>query len=112
MLYIDTRQQAGKHDHVDRWLDAHGVAYEYRKLDFGDYMVDGEAQTIDTNTDVKELADNQGHDHALPPRDREGVGGRVPARRARRGAPGVRGTPTAQVLAQPGLPWVPKVRPP
>lgn len=64
LLYIDTRQQKGKHAHVDRWLEAHGVAYEYRKLDYGDYMVDGVPISIDTKRDVQELAGNLGHDHA------------------------------------------------
>ena len=75
MLYIDTRQQAGKHEHVDRWLREHGVAYEYRKLDFGDYMVGGGALSIDTKKDVQELAGNLGHDHARFRREIERASG-------------------------------------
>ena len=36
-IYEDTRQQAGKHENIDRWFRNHGVEYEYRKLDAGDY---------------------------------------------------------------------------
>ncbi len=65
-LIIDTRQQAGKHEHVDRWLDAHHVPYRYEKLDFGDYIRDDGFGniSIDTKKDVAELAGNVGKDHA------------------------------------------------
>lgn len=64
MLYCDTRQQAGKHGHVDGWFSAHGVPFEYRKLDYGDYMRDGSNISVDTKKDVQELAGNCGRDHA------------------------------------------------
>ena len=65
-VICDTRQQAGKHTHVDRWLEAHGIEYEYRKLDFGDYQrADGLSNvSIDSKKDVQELAGNLGRDHA------------------------------------------------
>ena len=63
-IQIDTRQQFGKHTHVDRWFESHGIPYEYRKLDFGDYMVDGSNVSIDTKKDVQELAGNLGREHA------------------------------------------------
>lgn len=64
MIWCDTRQQAGKHKNIDGWFDAHGVAYEYKKLDFGDYMRDGSNISIDTKQGVDELAQNLGRDHA------------------------------------------------
>ena len=65
-VICDTRQQAGHHGHVDGWLEAHGVSYEYRKVDFGDYVRGDEAGnvSVDTKKDVQELAANCGRDHA------------------------------------------------
>lgn len=65
-VICDTRQQAGKHTHVDRWFEAHGIPYEYRKLDFGDYQrADGLSNvSIDSKKDVQELAGNLGREHA------------------------------------------------
>lgn len=65
MLYADTRQQSGKHVHVDRWFEEHGVEFEYKKLDFGDYMVDGlkSNYSVDTKQDMQELAGNLGRAH-------------------------------------------------
>lgn len=64
MIYIDTRQQAGKHRNIDDWLAVHGVATEYKKLDYGDYMTDGSNLSIDTKQSVQEVAANVGRDHA------------------------------------------------
>lgn len=63
---IDTRQQAGKHTHVDRWFESHGVEYEYQKLDFGDYVrADGLGNvSVDSKKDVQEIAGNLGREHA------------------------------------------------
>ena len=61
----DTRQQAGKHVHVDGWLDAHGVTHAPAKLDFGDYLAAGGNVSVDTKRDVEELCANvlgRGHD--------------------------------------------------
>lgn len=65
-IICDTRQQAGKHNHVDRWFERHGVDFEYRKLDFGDYQrADGLGNvSVDTKKDLQELAGNLGRDHA------------------------------------------------
>lgn len=65
VLLCDTRQQRGKHKNIDEWLDAHGIPYEYRKLDFGDYArADGVSNiVVDTKQDVQEVAGNLGHDH-------------------------------------------------
>lgn len=54
----DTRQQAGKHGHVDRWLDAHGVTHAPAKLDFGDYMRPESNVSVDTKEHIEELAAN------------------------------------------------------
>lgn len=58
VVYIDTRQQRGKHDVKHAWFAAHGVDTERRKLDFGDYMVDGSNISIDTKRDIDEIAKN------------------------------------------------------
>lgn len=65
-IICDTRQQAKKHLNIDGWLEAHGIAYEYRKLDFGDYQrADGQGNvSVDSKKDVQELAQNLGHDHS------------------------------------------------
>lgn len=64
VVWCDTRQKQGKHKNVDEWFDRHGVAYEYRKLDFGDYMTEGSNISIDTKQNMDELAGNLGKDHA------------------------------------------------
>lgn len=63
IIQIDTRQQANKHVHVDKWFDDHGIEYFYKKLDFGDYMTAGSNVSIDTKKDVQELAQNLGRDN-------------------------------------------------
>jgi hypothetical protein len=63
MILIDTRQKIGKHENIDGWLDAHGIPYEYRKLDFGDYMVDGSNVSVDTKQGLAEVAMDVGRDH-------------------------------------------------
>lgn len=65
-ILCDTRQQAGKHVNIDSWFEAHGVEYEYRKLDFGDYSTAGGESniSIDTKQGMVEVAGNLGRDHA------------------------------------------------
>ena len=62
---IDTRQQAGKHRHVDDWFTSHGVPFHYEKLDYGDYQRDDGFSniSIDTKQDMDEVAQNIGRDH-------------------------------------------------
>ena len=63
-IVIDTRQQAGKHDHKDEWFAAHGIETLRRKLDFGDYMRDGSNLSVDTKRNVDEIAQNiNGRNH-------------------------------------------------
>lgn len=72
MIIEDTRQQAGKHDNIERWMRAHGVEFSprARALEFGDYVsedADGNPLSnvaVDTKKDVQELAMDVGRDHA------------------------------------------------
>ena len=59
-IYIDTRQQDGKHAHKDDWFAAHKYNIVRRKLDFGDYMADGSNVSVDTKRNVAEIAQNIG----------------------------------------------------
>ena len=63
-LQIDSREK--KNEHILRYFDRHGIDYEIRKLDIGDYMLDGGAISIDTKRSVDELASNMlnRNDHA------------------------------------------------
>ena len=65
MIIEDTRQQAGKHEHIERWMREHGVEFAVRgsALPFGDYMVEGSNVSIDTKQSVQELAMDLGRDH-------------------------------------------------
>nr|DAZ19082.1 MAG TPA: ATP-dependent RNA helicase [Caudoviricetes sp.] len=63
-VFCDTRQQRGKHNHVNAWLSEHGVQTVSVKLDAGDYTAPGSNILIDTKKDVQELAGNVGRDHA------------------------------------------------
>ena len=58
IVYEDTRQQKGKHEHKRSWWAAHGVEVVRRKLDFGDYARDGSNVCVDTKADVDEIAKN------------------------------------------------------
>lgn len=65
-IICDTRQKRGKHENIDRWFDLHGVEYEYRKLDAGDYATDDLSSNIlvDTKKGLSEVAMDVGRDHA------------------------------------------------
>ena len=67
MIYEDTRQQAGKHGHIEEWMRARGVEFSprARALPFGDYCSDnGSNVAVDTKKDVQELVMDVGRDHA------------------------------------------------
>ena len=64
VIYEDSRQQVNHHNNKNAWWAAHGIEVVRKKLDFGDYMVDGSNVSIDTKKDVQELAGNLGRDHA------------------------------------------------
>ena len=63
IIYEDTRQQAGKHCAKHKWFSAHGIELVQRKLDFGDYAVDGSNIVIDTKKGLLEIAGNIGREH-------------------------------------------------
>ena len=64
MLTCDSRER--KNEHILRYFDRHGIDYEIRKLDVGDYMFDGGAISVDTKRSIDELAANMlnRNDHA------------------------------------------------
>lgn len=64
VIYVDSRQQAGKHAEKHGWLVAHGIDLVRRKLDEGDYQTDGSNVTVDTKAHMDELAANVTRDHA------------------------------------------------
>lgn len=72
-IICDTRQKQGKHENIDRWFRNHGVEYEYRKLDTGDYATDDLSSNIlvDTKKGLSEVAMNCGRDHARFVREME-----------------------------------------
>lgn len=55
-LQIDSREK--KNEHILRYFDRHGIDYEIRKLDVGDYMFEGGTISVDTKRSVDELASN------------------------------------------------------
>ena len=56
MLICDSKEK--KNEHILRYFDRHGIDYEIRKLDVGDYMFEGGTISIDTKRSVDELASN------------------------------------------------------
>ena len=64
MLTCDSREK--KNEHILRYFDRHGIDYEIRKLDVGDYMFEGGTISVDTKRSVDELASNMlnRNDHA------------------------------------------------
>lgn len=52
----DTRQKQGKHENVSRFFAARKIAVERRKLDVGDYVIEGNDRiAVDTKTGLSEL---------------------------------------------------------
>ena len=63
MLKIDSREQwtqsRSKDVHIRNYLDRHGIEYEVRKLDVGDYMLDENPKLcIDRKHNLEEVARN------------------------------------------------------
>lgn len=56
MILVDTRER--KWDHVKAVMEASGIEYEVRKLDYGDYMVPGGSVSVDRKHNLDELAMN------------------------------------------------------
>lgn len=56
-IVIDTREK--KCDHIKAWFDKHGLDYEMRKLDVGDYQVEGNPSiSVDRKQNLSELSRN------------------------------------------------------
>ena len=65
MLTCDSRER--KNEHILRYFDRHGIDYEIRKLDVGDYMLEGnDTISVDRKASIDELASNMlnRNDHA------------------------------------------------
>lgn len=62
MLIVDSREkwtQPGSRDtHISGWLDRHGVEWTVRKLDIGDYMLQGGNITVDRKQSIDEISKN------------------------------------------------------
>ena len=56
MLICDSREK--KNDHILRYFDRHGIEYEIRKLDYGDYMAENGTVTIDRKQNLSEVCHN------------------------------------------------------
>ena len=55
-LTVDSREK--KNAHILAWFDKNGIEYEVKKLDVGDYMIDGGAISVDTKRSIDELSTN------------------------------------------------------
>lgn len=56
-IIIDSREK--KCDHIKKWFDKHGIEYEVKKLDVGDYQVDGNTTiSVDRKQNLAELSKN------------------------------------------------------
>lgn len=56
-IIIDSREK--KCDHIKKWFDKHGIEYEVKKLDVGDYQIDGNtAISVDRKQNLAELSKN------------------------------------------------------
>ena len=58
-ILIDTREKPQAIANIKKYFDAHGIKYESKKLDFGDYMTDEHGGiSIDRKQNIDELAKN------------------------------------------------------
>lgn len=56
-IIIDSREK--KCDHIKKWFDKHGIEYEVKKLNVGDYQIDGNtAISVDRKQNLAELSKN------------------------------------------------------
>lgn len=58
ILYEDSRQQAGKHKNIEQYCRKHGIKVVQRKLDVGDYALEGGKISVDTKQDLLEISKN------------------------------------------------------
>lgn len=64
MILIDTRQQPGKHDLIEAYLDKRGIPYDRCKLYVGDYAIANcQRRVVDTKSGVLELMMDVQSDH-------------------------------------------------
>ena len=63
ILIEDTRNKVGQHRNVSEYCERHGIELVRKKLDVGDYMVEGGSVVIDTKADLQEVYGNLIHDH-------------------------------------------------
>lgn len=53
-IIVDSREK--KCDHIKKWFDKHGIEYEIRKLDEGDYQIAGQPNiSVDRKKDMQEM---------------------------------------------------------
>lgn len=58
-IYIDTREKPQAVKGIQAYFDRHGIEWEVRKLDTGDYMLDGRPElVVDRKQSLSELAHN------------------------------------------------------
>ena len=63
-LYMDTRQQKGKHELKINYWKTCNLELVTKKLDYGDYMIEGNDHvSVDTKADFTEIEGNLIHDH-------------------------------------------------
>lgn len=63
-ILIDTREKPQAIANIKKYFDAHGIKYESKKLDFGDYMTDEHGGiSIDRKQNIDELAKNCTAEH-------------------------------------------------
>jgi hypothetical protein len=54
---FDTREK--RNEHIKAYFDKHGIEYEIRKLDVGDYQIEGKPQiSVDRKRNLQELSKN------------------------------------------------------
>jgi hypothetical protein len=63
VIWKDTRQHHGKHAVKEEWWESHGVPTVLKKLDFGDYQIDGSNVSVDTKQGLAEIAGNLSREH-------------------------------------------------
>ena len=57
--YIDSREKPQAIEKILAWFDNHGIEWEKKKLDTGDYMIEGKPDiVVDRKGDLLELAHN------------------------------------------------------
>jgi ERCC4-type nuclease len=54
---FDSREK--KNEHIKAYFDKHGIEYEVKKLDVGDYQIEGKSQiSVDRKRNLQELSKN------------------------------------------------------